>query len=261
MRIMLTASNTSFLTQRWKLREANSVEERKAAVAAAKEAREKIKVKGRLATILDETIATVEESIATKEKEDAEKMATQETEDAKALLAMRAQAGGLMQQLKFAEVRAIASATFVKGAKAKHEQTGLAKWADALAKFKTTLVADINASGAAPYTQQIKRKTGALVPGAATRANELGVQVTTPYGSTPLMWTDTSPDTMHRMGRYFIRPDLSADVKAERQWQSGAFAIFAGKKAEARELLNAAADAKAEYKTDLPLLLEIVDRP
>ena len=245
-----------------KLREANSVEERKAAVAAAKEAREKIKVKGRLATILDETIATVEESIATKEKEEADKMATELNEDAKALEAMRAQAGGLMQQLKFAEVRAIASATFVKGAKAKHEQTGLAKWGDALAKFKTTLLADINASGAAPYSQQIKRKSGALVPGAATRANELGVQVTTPYGSTPLMWTDAALETMYHMGRYFIaRPGLSADAKAERQWLCGAFAIFAGKKAEARELLNAAAEAKTDYKNDLPLFLEFADAP
>ncbi len=244
-----------------RLRAANTIEERKAAVADAKAAREKITVKGRLATILDETIALTEEGIAKREKEDAEKMAAQEIDDAKALEALRTQTGGFLQQLKFAEARAIATATSVKGEKAVREQTRLAKWTDALAKFKTTLVADINASAAAPYAQQIKRRNGAIVPGAAARANELGVEIHTPYGNTPLTWTDASPDTMYRMGRYFIKPDLSPDAKAERQWVCGAFAIYAGKKAEARELLNAAAEAKPEYKNDLPLLLEIAGAP
>ena len=245
-----------------KLREANTVAERKSAVAGAKEAREKIQVKGRLATILDETIATIEAGIATQEKEETEKMAKQEIEDAKALEAMHTQAGGFLQQLKFAEARAIASATFVKGEKARREQGGLVKRADALAKFKTALVADINASAAAPYAQQIKRKTGAVVPGAAARANDLGVEVRTPYGNTPLMWTEVSPDTMYQMGRYFLaRAGLAAEAKTERQWLCGAFAIFAGKKTEARELLNAAAAAKEDYRNDLPLFLEFADAP
>ena len=245
-----------------KLRAANSIKERKEAVTAAKEVREKILEKGRLATILEETIATIEAGIATQEKEETEKMAAQEIEDAKALDSMRTQTGGFLQQLKFAEARAIATATFVKGEKAKSEQTGLVKWTDALAKFKAALVADINASAAAPYAQTIKRKAGAVVPGSAARANDLGVEVHTPYGNTPLMWTDLSPDTVYNMGRYFIaRPGLAADAKAERQWQCGAFAIFAGKKADGRVLLNAAAEAKAEYRSELPLFLEFANAP
>ena len=150
----------------------------------------------------------------------------------------------------------------MKGGQAKSEQKGLVKWTDALAKFKAALVADINASAAAPYAQQIKRKTGAVVPGSASRANDIGVELHTPFGNTPLMWTDVSSDTIYHMARYFIaRPGLAVEAKAERQWQCGAFAIFAGKKTDGRALLNAAAEAKAEYKGDLPLFLGFADAP
>ena len=146
------------------LRTANSIEERKTAVATAKEARDKIAVKGRLATILDETIKTIEESITRQETEDNKKMADAEAADAKALEEMRAQTGPLLAQLKFNDARAIASATLVKGEKAKIEQQNVLKSTEALTKFKARLIADINAT---PYTQPIRRKTGAVIPGVA----------------------------------------------------------------------------------------------
>ena len=238
--------------------EANTVEEKKAAVTAAKEAREKIAVKGKLATILDETIATIETGITTQEKEDAEKLAAQEAGDAKAIDEMHAQERVLLPQLKFAEARAVATAVSAKGEKAKHEQQSLLKRADALAKFKTMLVADVNA---ATYPQKIVRKNGQAAIGVASKANEVGVALTTPYGNSSLVWTEFSLDTMYKMGRYFIRPEMTAEVKADRQWLCGTFAILAGKKAEARELLNAAAGAKPQYKDDLPLFLEAADAP
>ncbi len=236
-----------------KLREANTIEEKRGAVAMAKEAREKIAVKGKLAAILDETIATVEASTAAQEKEDAEKMAALEAADAKALGEMRAQVAPLFAQLKFNEARAIASATFVKGEKAKAEQQSVLKRADALAKFKARLVADVNA---ATYPQQIRRKNGTVVPGIAARANDLGVEVRTQYGNTPLFWTDFSFETLLNMGRYFMQPEQASAEKPDREWWAGAFALFAGKKTEARVLLTAAAEAKPEYKTDLPFFLE-----
>ena len=240
------------------LRTANTIEERKAAVATAKEARDKITVKGKLATILDETIKTIEESIANKEKEDADKMAAAEAADAKALEEMRTLTGALLAQLKFNEARALVSATLVKGEKAKAEQQGMLKRAEALTKFKAKLIADINA---ATYPQQIRRKTGAVIPGAAARANEMGIEVRTPYGSTPLLWTDCSLETMWNMGRYFIQAVPASAENADRQWWAGVFGIFAGKKAEALALLTAAAEAKPEYKNDLPIFTEAPGTP
>ena len=118
------------------------------------------------------------------------------------------------------------------------------------------LVADVNAM---TYPQRINRKNGQAVPGVASKANELGVALTTPYGNSTLLWADFSLETMYNMGRYFIRPEMTLDVKADRQWLCGAFAILAGKKTEARELLTAAAEAKPQYKDDLPLFLEAAD--
>lgn len=241
-----------------KLQSAKSIKDRKAAVAMAKEAQEKIQVKGRLATMLEETVKSVEEGIGTEEKETAERTAALEASDEKALTEMRTRTAALLPQLKFSEAHAAAVATFVKGEKARAEQEKMLQLTDALVNFKTRLAADINAQ---TFTQQIRRKSGAIVPGVASRANDLGVEVKTPYGNTPLMWIDCSPDTMWNMGRYFLQTDQGQADKADRQWWTGAFGLFAGKKAEATTLLKAAAEAKPQYKSALPLLLDATGEP
>ena len=241
-----------------KLRDAKSVEEKRAAVALAKEARDRISVKGKLATKLDETVAAIEESIATREKEDADKLAAQEVSDVKALETMRTQTGPLLLWMKFSEARAVAGATLVKGEKARNEQQKMLKWSEALAKFKARLSADINAVN---YPNQVRRKTGAIMPGIAARATEVGIEMRTPYGSTPLPWTECSFETMWNMGRQFLAAEQAPAEKADRQWTLGAFALFAGKKAEAKALLTSAAEAKPEYKNELPLFLEAADAP
>lgn len=241
-----------------KLRAANTVEEKRAAVAVAKETRDKIAEKGKLAAILDETIKTIEDSIATEEKEGAEKMAAQEIADAKALEDLRTQTATLLPALKFNEARAIANATFVKGEKARAEQQTMLKRADALAKFKARLIADINAT---PYPQQVRRRGGSIAPGTASRANDVGVEMRTPYGNSGLPWTECSLETMWSMGRFYMQAEQVAVEKSERQWTLGMFGVLAGKKAEGKAMLTAAAESKVEYKTDLPLFLEGPDAP
>ena len=236
-----------------KLRAANTVAERKEAVMAAKAAREKIQVKGKLASLLDETIAIVEKKIADLEKEETEKMAARDAADTKALDEMRTGVEALLQQLKFSEAHALAAAAAVNGEKGRGEQASLVKRTDWLAKFKTTLVTDINAAG---YPGPIKRRNGTAVAGAAARANDLGVEVKTPYGGTPALWTDLSLDTLLGMGRYFLKQGKDEGAVADRQWACGVFALFANKQAEGRELLNAAAVAKPGYKEELPQFLD-----
>jgi hypothetical protein len=74
-----------------KLRAANSVEEMKEAIAAAKEVRGKMKIKGKLAEILDAEIEAVEKKLKTHEKEQGEDMAAHAKADAKALEDLRKQ--------------------------------------------------------------------------------------------------------------------------------------------------------------------------
>jgi hypothetical protein len=236
-----------------KLRAANTVAERKAAVAAAKEVYEKIKSRGKLAALLADTIKLIEERTEVMEKEEAEKMAAQEAADAKTIEELRAQVPALLQVLKFAEARAVATAALPNGAAAKREQTLWLKRSDALAKYKATLIADINT---APATPQIRKKNGQTVAGAASHADDNGIDVRTPYGSTPVAWTDLSLDTIYNLGRTYIRQGLAAAEIGERAWNLGMFALLAGKPTEARTLFNAGAQNNPAFKDDLPMFLE-----
>lgn len=233
-----------------KLRAANSVEEMKEAVAAAKEVREKMKIKGKLGEILDSEIEEVEKKLKTHEKEHGEDMAVRAKADAKALEDLRKHGNALLQELKFPEALALSKAVTVYGEEAKRAQAAFAKKAEWLTRYKTTLIADINAGG---YTRRIMRKSGQAVPGTAMRANDVEVEVRTPYGSTQVAWTDLSLETVFQMGSFFIRAGMPPEVIADRAWLCGVFAFVAGKPLEGRKLLNAAANTKAEYKNDLPL--------
>ena len=233
-----------------KLRAANSVEEMKEAIAAAKEVREKMKIKGKLADILDAEIEAVEKKLKTHAKEQGEDMAAHAKADAKALEDLRKQGKVLLQELKFPEALALSKAITVYGEEAKRAQAAFAKKAEWLTRYKTTLIADINSGG---YTQRIVRKNGVAIPGTAARATEAGFEVRTPYGNTPVAWTDLPLETIFQMGRSFIRVGMPPEVIADRAWLCGVFAFIAGKPREGRELLNAAANTKAEYKDDLPL--------
>jgi len=232
------------------LRAANTLAEMKEAVAAAKAVREKMKIKGKISEILDSNIEAVENKIKSREKEEVVDVAAHAAADAKALADFRTQGKALLQELKFPEALALAKAVTVYGEEAKQAQSALAKKAEWLMRYKTMLVADLNAGG---YTQRIVRKNGQAVPGTATRANDLGVEVRTPYGSTPVAWTDLSLETIFNMSRSFIRPGMPPEVSADRAWLSGVFGFVAGRPREGRELLNAAANTKPEYKDALPL--------
>ena len=233
-----------------KLRTANSVEEMKEAVAAAREVREKIKIKGEMVKILDALIEEVEKKIKTHEKEQGEDLAAQAKIDAKAIEDLRKQGKALFQELRFPEALALSKVVIVHGEEAKRAQAAFGKKAEWLTRYKTTLIADINAGG---YTQRIVLKRGQAVPGTATRANENNLEVRTPYSNTPVAWTDLSLDTIYQMGRSFIRAGMPPEVIADRAWLCGVFAFVAGKPVEGRKLLDAAANTKAEYKEDLPL--------
>ena len=146
----------------------------------------------------------------------------------------------------------------MKGEKARTEQQTMLKRTDALVKFKARLIADINAT---PYPQQVRRRGGSIVAGTASRANDAGIEMRTQYGNSGLQWAECSLETMWSMGRFYMQAEQVAAEKSERQWTLGIFGVFAGKKAEGKTMLTTAAEAKAEYKTYLPLFLEGSDAP
>jgi hypothetical protein len=58
------------------------------------------------------------------------------------------------------------------------------------------------------------------------------------------------------MGQHFIRPDLPAELAADRKWLLGVFAASVGKQNESRVLLGDASASRQEYKDALSWFAE-----
>ena len=240
------------------LEAADSPRKKKAALTAAQEALEKIRTKGELAKRLEETTQKVAEEMSTAEKEESARRAEEEAADAKAMKAVATEVKPLFQQFKFAEARAAAKAVSPVGKKALREVALLVKKCDWLATFKANLIADINGGGS---KVPVVRRNKTIMPGFATRANDLGIEVRTEFGGAPALWTDLAPTTILTMSRAFIKPGMAPEMMAERQFLAGVFAQTAKLDKEARELLDAAVLAKPDYKKDRDLLLEPATEP
>jgi predicted RNA-binding Zn-ribbon protein involved in translation (DUF1610 family) len=236
-----------------KLRKADTLEKKKGEIEDAKISLAEMKNKGRLAERLGEVIKSIEQSVAAEGEEQSKKVAAQDGSDAKALKEMRTQVAPLLLQYKYAEAEAAAKAATFSGDKARQEQAKLLKTTHWLATFKATLVADLNAT---PFPNGLLRKNGQRALGQVGQANATGVAVNTGFGTMSFPWAEISPDSILAMARSFIRPGLSVDITADRQWLCGVFAVVSGKVREGRELLVAASQAKPPYKDDLALFPE-----
>jgi hypothetical protein len=127
-----------------------------------------------------------------------------------------------------------------------------------LAKFKATLIGDLNTVG---YQAAVMKKNGGQIPGPVRRANETQIETVTPFGSLPAPWTELAPESVIAMSKSFLRPDLPAETLADRQWQLGVYEIYAGKAREGRELLVQAGQAKPEYREELNLFPDGAEAP
>ena len=123
---------------------------------------------------------------------------------------------------------------------------------DALKKFKTQLVKDLGTTG---YSGPLTRTTGAAVPAGKLTGTENDLSLRSVFGLIPLNWGDISIDSLIAMSKSFITPTLPPAEAAERKWATGNFALVMGRTDAARELLNAAAEAKPEYKDAVATLL------
>ena len=97
--------------------------------------------------------------------------------------------------------------------------------------------------------------TSAPLPPGKLTGNETQLVLQSPYGNTPVPWLDLSLDSLAAIGKSFIKPALPPDEIAERQWNLGNFALVIGRVDAARELLNAAAEAKPDFKDAVEQLL------
>jgi hypothetical protein len=114
--------------------------------------------------------------------------------------------------------------------------------------WKKKLVDDLNRkqfSGAFTDTSGVEY-TG------ISSADEQAIGLKLPYGIARLPWSKLSPKTLLTISTSFIQPN-SSDAP-DRQWLCAAYASATGQQDSARQLAEAAAQAKPEYREQIALL-------
>src|SRR4029450_10171286 len=120
------------------------------------------------------------------------------------------------------------------------------KRARLMSDWKNTLIDDLNR---AHFSGTLTDIGGAQYMGIVS-ASDAGLTMKLPYGIAWITWERLSPQTLLMVSRSFINP-VARDA-ADRQWRCAVFAGETGQTEAARELAEAAAKAKPEYKEQIP---------
>jgi hypothetical protein len=235
------------------LSKASTPEEKRVAIQKAKEARERIAQAGKLTKAVEGLISRTEEALAAYEAEQQQKAAARDAADRKLLNDTKQQRATLIAGLRFIEARKAVLAPRFNGEKFQNEQERLATISDWLIRFKSLLVKDLAVAG---YPQAVFKKTGQPLPGTVKKADDDQIFIQSPYGSLPLPWAEVAFESVLAMGQHFIRPDLPAELAADRKWLLGVFAASVGKQNESRVLLGDASASRQEYKDALSWFAE-----
>jgi len=124
------------------------------------------------------------------------------------------------------------------------------KRARLMSDWKNTLVDDLNR---AHFSGTLKDSSGAEYTGILSATDE-GLTMKLPYGIAWITWEKLSPPTLLAVSKSFTDP--AARDAADRQWRSAVFASETGQTDAARELAEAAARAKPEFKEQISVLFQ-----
>jgi hypothetical protein len=237
---------------------ANSLEARQRALQLVKDTQAQLHLASHFPAQLKKREEDLQKEITSEQVEAARQMSAAEAADVKALADAQAKIAPLWLQLRLAEAVGVARAIAVTGEKGQRERAALLKRMEWLAKFKATLIRDLNTTG---YPSAVAKKTGGQIPGPVRRANETQIETVTPFGSLPALWPDLAPESILAMGKSFLRPDLPVEALAEREWLLGVYAMQAGRLKEGRAYLLRASQASESYREDLHLFLESTEAP
>jgi serine/threonine protein kinase len=122
------------------------------------------------------------------------------------------------------------------------------KKARLLSDWKRTLIDNLNRM---QYAGALTDRNGTQYLGIAGATSE-SLNMKLPYGIAGVKWDQLSPEKLLTISKSFINP--GASDAADRQWRCAVFASEAGQTREAKELAEAAATAKPEYKDQISQL-------
>jgi hypothetical protein len=114
--------------------------------------------------------------------------------------------------------------------------------------WKNTLIDDLNR---AHFSGMLTDSDGAQYTGIVSATDE-GLTMKLPYGIAWITWEKLSPQTLLMVSRWFIDPRVHD--AADRQWRCAVFASETGQTDAARELADAAARTKPEYREQISVL-------
>ena len=122
------------------------------------------------------------------------------------------------------------------------------KRAQLMFDWKNTLIDDLNR---AHFSGTLTDSSGAQYTGIVSATDE-GLTMKLPFGIAWITWDNLSPKEILAVSKSFIDP--GARGAADRQWRCAVFASETGQTEAARELAEAAARAKPEYKEQISVL-------
>jgi hypothetical protein len=117
-----------------------------------------------------------------------------------------------------------------------------------MSDWKNALIDDLNR---AHFSGTLTDNSGAQYTGILSATDE-GLTMKLPYGIAWITWEKLSPQALLMVSRSFIDP-VARDA-ADRQWRCAVFASETGQTEASRELAEAAARAKPEYREQIPQL-------
>ncbi|HSI15921.1 MAG TPA: serine/threonine-protein kinase [Chthoniobacter sp.] len=237
---------------------ADSLETRKEALKSVKAARKQIRLAANYAAKLDASAQDLQQKITAEEEEIARLKAEMEAADDKALTEARSKISPLWQQFRPADAYQVMNVVQVAGEKGKQQREAWLKKLAWLARFKATLVQDVNVVG---YTSAVAKKTGGQMPGPIKHATDAQLETATPFGSITAQWTDLPPETLIAMAKSFLRSDAPPEQLGERQWMIGVYAYMSGKPKDGLDLLTQASKTAPAHSADLGLFPEGGETP
>jgi hypothetical protein len=122
------------------------------------------------------------------------------------------------------------------------------KRAQLLFDWKNTLIDDLNR---VHFSGTLRDNNGGQYTGIASATDE-ALSMKLPYGIARLRWEQLSPKELLAVSKSFINP--GARDAADRQWHCAVYASETGQTEAARELVEAAARARPEYKEQISVL-------
>lgn len=232
---------------------AGNLKQQKQAMEDLQALKKGLQVPGRLPERLPEIEVALQKKIdegEAEEKRRAEKLAQELDQQTKLLAAAKAKFGSCLPAYQYAEAQQAIEETQITDPALGSEREDLLKKARWLAKFKETLIADINSMG---YPLPVSKINSAPIEGGVSKATQTGIEIQTKYGNVEVLWTELPPAEILSMAGYFVGRTNSPPPVVDRQWLSGVFAVTAGMAKEGKAYLDAASQNRPDYKDQMQL--------